>query len=789
MKSKMTFWEVLEDYRVVIPMIQRDYAQGRSDSRTVQIRKSFLENLKSALTLEKGNVNLDFVYGSSHSGDLILLDGQQRFTTLFLLHWFLASQYKRRPELVSERLLKFTYETRTSTKYFIEKLAGLLQGNAIIWKSNQSLSAWIEDSHWFARSWKRDPSVAAMLNTLDDIQCHFSNEDSAELWGRLTNESAPRITFQFLNMKDFSLTDELYVKMNARGRPLSDFENFKAWLLLHVESHQFQLSPSDWAEALDIRWTDLFWKHRPAGFEEIDQTYLNFFNGQALCTFAADRKIFKGKLEDHDSRNIQKLYDNEYFGPDERSALGAYTVDALNRYFSVLDALCLSGVMANTYLDWFTQPENYGDLIVAHAISSFLSRSDLNGSPQLLGCKEFDQWLRVASNLIRNTTIDSTISVVRAVQAIDTLTALVFTADTIATPFYARVAALDESKLDFFAKHQLSEEILKCKLICADFAWEHLLLQAESHPYFDGQVGFLIEFSRSADQPNQNNFKRYLVVVSLLFSKGIIDHNGYVLQRALLCHGDYTFSLGLNLNLCIASAGTLRDRDENWRRVLRDPKGRSILKLLCDDLLLRLGGSHPDIDNVADQLKNIIAGKSTPQRGTPDDWRWILIKGESLLDDCTKMQIRRTNDPNLGYTKTYLLGGIRMSGSHAELTTYDLWLNHVRDRLSLSKLFPFTTGDYYWVSGGNEEPYAFLGGWRFGDCAITLRIYNCGNRFEIRVRANDEALTLPAALRVNLETAHSFHPAPDGSGATVRYVPAGEVDIRLSEITVALSKI
>lgn len=340
MKSKFSFWQLLGDYTVVIPMIQRDYAQGRQDARTKQIRESFLDDLLAALAGEQGSINLDFVYGSDHSKRLVLLDGQQRLTTLFLLHWILAFLCPQEASFAADRLKKFTYETRTTTRDFCEALMTRLRKGGVSWSEDQEVSAWIEDASWFPRSWKQDPSIAGMLIMLDALQNRFVNADSERLWSRLTNDNNPAITFQFLNMEEFRLTDELYVKMNARGRALSDFENFKAWLQLYVERNQFVLALDDWAEALDVRWTDLFWKHRQTGINEIDEAYLNFFNGQALSTFAAsrNRNISKEKLEESDVRNIQALNDNKYFGAVEREALDAYTVDALNRCFAVLEA-------------------------------------------------------------------------------------------------------------------------------------------------------------------------------------------------------------------------------------------------------------------------------------------------------------------------------------------------------------------------------------------------------------------------------------------------------------------
>jgi uncharacterized protein with ParB-like and HNH nuclease domain len=88
--QKTTFWHFLEHHTVEIPIIQRDYAQGRDGKE--YLRKGFLSSLKDAL--DSGNEQkLDFVYGTNENGKLYPLDGQQRLTTLWLLHWYLALMF------------------------------------------------------------------------------------------------------------------------------------------------------------------------------------------------------------------------------------------------------------------------------------------------------------------------------------------------------------------------------------------------------------------------------------------------------------------------------------------------------------------------------------------------------------------------------------------------------------------------------------------------------------------------------------------------------------------------
>src|SRR5690606_23950519 len=80
---------------VEVPLIQRDYAQGRDSVK--EVRGDFLGALYHAASQPRESLEsplvLDFVYGSVEKEPhcrFLPLDGQQRLTTLFLLHWYTA---------------------------------------------------------------------------------------------------------------------------------------------------------------------------------------------------------------------------------------------------------------------------------------------------------------------------------------------------------------------------------------------------------------------------------------------------------------------------------------------------------------------------------------------------------------------------------------------------------------------------------------------------------------------------------------------------------------------------
>ena len=142
--------------RIEIPLIQRDYAQGRETPVADRIRADFLDVLCAAATGGEP-LGLDFVYGDIRGGTFRPLDGQQRLTTLFLLHWYIAFRTDRlSPDLPWTR---FTYATRASAELFCERIVAYPPP-----RDTEGPAGWIMDQPWYLHVWKHDPTIQAMLD-------------------------------------------------------------------------------------------------------------------------------------------------------------------------------------------------------------------------------------------------------------------------------------------------------------------------------------------------------------------------------------------------------------------------------------------------------------------------------------------------------------------------------------------------------------------------------------------------------------------------------------------------
>jgi len=283
--------------RVEIPLIQRDYAQGREDPSVEVIRRDFLEVLVGAIT-DGDPVDLDFVYGEIQDGTLRPLDGQQRLTTLFLIHWYVATKTGRLEE--ASRCLTFTYATRPTTELFCRQLVKPEHSPA---GEFSVPSDWIEDQAWYLFAWRHDPSVQSMLVVLDAIDALLSREsvDIDAVWSRLTDTASPAISFYFLPIDDMPSGEELYIKMNSRGKPLTEFENFKARFERILSE---ALPPARFERIihkLDGAWTDVLWPYHD-GDHIIDDEFLRYLEFIIEICEWRDGAVNGGRLLDRAER-------------------------------------------------------------------------------------------------------------------------------------------------------------------------------------------------------------------------------------------------------------------------------------------------------------------------------------------------------------------------------------------------------------------------------------------------------------------------------------------------------
>lgn len=315
--------------KIVIPIIQRDYAQGRLDPDIDRVRSRFLDSLYDAVLSKP--ITLDFVYGDiDKEGVMTPLDGQQRLTTLFLLYWYAS----KKEDISTEEcgfLSNFGYETRYSARNFCKELTAFRP------TFEGKLSDEIIDQAWFPLDWQKDPTISSMLVMLDSISEIFA--DVENLWEKLVGGA---ITFYFLPIKDMGLTDELYIKMNSRGKPLTRFEHFKAELERCIKLVDENKSKTIMRK-IDRDWTDMLWHYRDFetdSQEEVvtDEEFMKYFR------FICDIICYLGGESPQNKSPDEFDMLVEYFTGDKDKV--CRNIDTLEEYF---DCWCNIDGYANPF--------------------------------------------------------------------------------------------------------------------------------------------------------------------------------------------------------------------------------------------------------------------------------------------------------------------------------------------------------------------------------------------------------------------------------------------------------
>lgn len=751
LSNQVNFKQLLDRHqRVQIPMIQRDYAQGRPQEE--EIRDEFLCALHAALLLPPDDdslpLNLDFIYGSVEGNEVtrfLPLDGQQRLTTLFLLHWYLAwrdeQQEDFRQILCSQDASRFSYSVRPSSTEFFDALVKFCP--SVSPDDVSSLTALITNQPWYFRYWRLDPTIQSSLTMLDSIHKRFHG--TAGFFSRLVDEDQPAITFQLLDLENFGLSDDLYIKMNARGKPLTTFETFKARYEQVLED-QFNgetrsigdtsVSVAEYfARRVDTLWADFFWTHRDKVTNLYDAAVMNLFRAVAIVVCDPDSDAYVTNIYGLRNRFLKSSYSvfhdkgwlDKRFSATLIMLLDAWSKDGTSFSSQLPDARYFDETAL--FNKAVSDPAAFGSTEIVQFVGyvEFMRQHGDNIDPDV-----FQEWMRLVFNLSVNTTYERPADMQRSVAAI--LKLVPNSADIL-----SYFAGTEKPTAGFFAQ-QISEEKLKAELIQVDGTWRPLIDRAEQHGYFKGQIDFLLEFCgvgvrwRTSGGVNwgadahlalQAQFENYLNKAEIMFNaRGLVSLKGCQWERALLSVGDYTLPSGPNSSFLVNSSTD----QASWKRLLRGtgpkvPEAREHLRKLFDRISLE--------GSLEKQLDAIIAGANNLE-----PWRSALVGTPKALEYCDQRAIRW----NTGQ-EVYLLKTSRIYGAHAELFTFCLFCNLLEPLAKAGGLAPLELRPYESVNGSDSSPHILLS-YKHGGHHLFFRIWFKKGRFLFSVEL-DSVVAFP----------------------------------------------
>lgn len=272
--KELTIKELLSDYILVIPEIQREYVWGSNQ----EVLGKFLSELNSSLgeistekwqevkpcfddkdraydmrkkhnsSLQKVNnyyeTNIGFLYSyDAGNSEHFIIDGQQRLTTIVLLAYYYAVKDERVSEFntllkTATPLMHFSYRVRPLTEKFLQNL---FTGVSLDILKN------LKESKWYVSDYNNDKTIESICNLYKFI-CDEKNSFCNLNYDSLLQ----RVKFYYFDVQQTSQGEELYITMNSRGEQLKDSEQIKPYILDNIKPSDVRLKDAkqwdDWEE-------------------------------------------------------------------------------------------------------------------------------------------------------------------------------------------------------------------------------------------------------------------------------------------------------------------------------------------------------------------------------------------------------------------------------------------------------------------------------------------------------------------------------------------------------------
>ena len=630
--KQYSFWQLIssenENTAILIPRIQRDYIQYRTGKVKTNLER-FVNKLITTIVVGNCSINLNFIYGNATkkhlSNNLSIdsfnpIDGQQRLTTLFLLHFYIFNEAGS--PLKKDLKNSFFYDTRSTTQLFLDTL---IDKEIKFYGESSNPSKIIKNSGWYSALWDFDPSVLSCLKVLDQIHTTFKDlhktldkelyktPDWQTLINKLTAKENCPIKFMKLEIEDIDKPNELYIKMNSRGKQLTAFENFKTELYGYLNENP-QKFHSDYKQCMDGIWLEFLWGLCEKLGENICEKYTDSFYRELLHWIILNRICCHSdfnSLNDTlknilDSDNPEIFYLSDYKAAinvdktveeekDVKAVRENVFIEVIQDIYFTMNLLCnlddnTKQTVTKKLFDLSFEKNTFNS-----SINQYLQRALLfsvtkyaisSNQDESLNDSDFSSWWRVANNLITNSQIDSLQTYFAAINGINNFEHT--------TDIQSYLIAQDENLSDIKSYKiidlpalnsvQCKEEIIKQKIICAqhDIGWKEAIYEAEKQEYFNGEIFFALRLSGvntsiDATQSTLELFKENWNVIKIIFGE---FRNDIDIHRALLIYGDYSKIMSAYTDDYFASYyfNDTKHHNNDWRGMLRDENGLKIFK-------------------------------------------------------------------------------------------------------------------------------------------------------------------------------------------------------------------
>jgi hypothetical protein len=330
-----------------------------------------------------------------------------------------------------------------------------------------------------------------MFGMLDKIDIALKDKTDSYFDILTTDIDNCPITFFYTSLQDLNLTDDLYIKMNARGLELTDFEKLKAAFNQKIDNEKWderKTITNKFGHRIDTIWTDLFWNYKGRD-DLIDNELVNFIAGMAINYYAIN---YTQNNKDKIDARITTLSNNSHeVCPDDFSTVDAYNylVNCLDIYTENLN----DKIKTDTNLWSYCDKTLFEDLLLGENMTQqrrvmFFAQTEYLFNNDTFAQNSFDDWMRVCRNLVENA-----ISGNWNVTLMGNLMKIIKNWASQSNDIY-KYLSTQPLKTSGTAKDQINQEIEKAKIIVANpTANKQVIFDTEDTSFCKGDIDFALD--------------------------------------------------------------------------------------------------------------------------------------------------------------------------------------------------------------------------------------------------------------------------------------------------------
>lgn len=670
--NSLYFKKLINDYIIYVPEFQRNYLQGDDSNESIKYKRDrLLDDIFNCIESQSKSINLGFIYGrveESYKGKLFYpYDGQQRLTTLYFLYLLIYFKFNKYDEIDSIKE-KLSYQTRISTNRFIESfLSWILDSkekdniyNDFWNKDGKDLKGFIMSQDWFMMTeWNYDVSIINMLSIIVEISRRIKENlgDKTGIVNFIDKDENNPFQFDFIYVDDISKSDDLYIKINARGKALSPFENLKSDIDKYWEDED--------KTKLDAEWTEYVWNQLDVNDKNKEKSFDNSFYNLLSNIFYLqylvglkdinDKKLFEIENNKYKKGIVDKEWISQELCHVSCPMISSFLDAMIGSFKSIKDEQIesvnrkifgLGDYQNNNGQNKMERADLFEVFVYYYSVSLLFKRNDMEFTDKRNLLNEIET---VTNRIIENQRpyLDSPTNLVKALKSVKVLIDNSIECHGV----YKFFLSIDNGKKELIRnglmKEQVEEEILKAKLIDKDSRYVALFNKGYSELKNKGQLGFifyLVTIKKSLSKIGIENvsyesfektLKQIIFIQNFIGKLGEFTNNYELLLRAILAKAKGSFFWERRNNL-LSFPLLNNDRDISLHAFLNcyssnNPNDVEYKLNLLDGLREVLNLFDPNKDNIEEVLKRIIEDY---KKTDSEAWYKFFVIYDGVFEQC-----------------------------------------------------------------------------------------------------------------------------------------------------------